>query len=59
MVQALAWCWHLVALHEATDALHQAMHPMLHHHICMAIKIASVWHVFLSPLILLLATTIG
>ncbi len=35
-------CGHLpdggiVALHEATDALHWAMHPTLHHHIRMAI----------------------
>jgi hypothetical protein len=32
---------HLVALHEATDALHWAMHLALHHRIRMAIKIAS------------------
>jgi hypothetical protein len=32
----------LVALHEATDALHWAMRPALHHRIHMAIKIASV-----------------
>jgi hypothetical protein len=30
-----------VSLHEATDALHQAMHPALYCRICMAIKIAS------------------
>jgi hypothetical protein len=33
---------HLVALHEATDALHCAMRHSLHHRICMAIKIASI-----------------
>ncbi len=44
--RALAQWWHLVALHEATDALHQAMRPTLHHRICMAFKIASVWRVF-------------
>jgi hypothetical protein len=44
--QALARWRHLVALHEATDALHQAMHPPLHRRIRMAIKIASVSHVF-------------
>jgi hypothetical protein len=41
-MQALARWQHLVALHEATDALHWAMHPALHHRIRMAIKIASV-----------------
>jgi hypothetical protein len=30
-----------VALHEATDALHQTMHPELYHRIRMAIKIGS------------------
>jgi hypothetical protein len=40
--RALARWQHLVALHEATDVLHQAMRPALHHRICMAIKIASV-----------------
>jgi hypothetical protein len=40
--QALAWWRHLVALHEATDALHRAMCPALHCHICMVIKIASI-----------------
>jgi hypothetical protein len=40
--RALAQWRHLVALHEATDALHPAMHPTLHHCICTAIKIASV-----------------
>jgi hypothetical protein len=42
MVQALAQWQHLVALHEATDVLHRAMHPALHHRICMAFDIASV-----------------
>jgi hypothetical protein len=37
---------HLVALHEAMDVLHQAMHPALHHHICMAFEIASIRRVF-------------
>ncbi len=32
----------LVALHEATDALHQAMRPVLHRRIRMAIEIFSV-----------------
>jgi hypothetical protein len=40
--QALARWWHLVALHEATDALHWAMHPASHRRIRMAIEIASV-----------------
>jgi hypothetical protein len=40
--RALAQWRHVVASHEAMDALHWAMHPALHHHICMAIKIASV-----------------
>jgi hypothetical protein len=39
---ALAQWQHLVALHEATDALHWAMHPTLHRRIRMAIEIASV-----------------
>jgi hypothetical protein len=38
--------WHLVALHEATDALYLAMHPALHHRICMAFEIASISRVF-------------
>jgi hypothetical protein len=41
-VQALAQWQHLVALHEATDALNWAMCPTLHHRIRMAIKITSV-----------------
>jgi hypothetical protein len=40
--RALAQWQHLVALHEATDAFHQAMHPTLHRRIRMAIEIASV-----------------
>ncbi len=39
---ALAQWWYLVALHEATDALHQAMRLALHHRIRMAIEITSV-----------------
>jgi hypothetical protein len=42
MARALARWWHLVALHEATDALHWAMRPALHHGIRMAFKIASI-----------------
>jgi hypothetical protein len=57
MAQALAQWQHLVALHEATDVLHQAMRPALHRRICMAIEIASVYMNFLSSLILLFATT--
>jgi hypothetical protein len=38
-VQALAQWWHLVALHEATDALHQAMCIVLYPPGGMAIKI--------------------
>jgi hypothetical protein len=38
---ALARWRHLVVLHEATDALHWAMHPALYRRIHMAIKIAS------------------
>jgi hypothetical protein len=40
--QALAQWRHLVALHEATDALHWVMRPALHCRIRMAIKIASI-----------------
>jgi hypothetical protein len=40
--QTLAQWQHLVALHEAMDALHWAMHPAMHQCICMAIKIASI-----------------
>jgi hypothetical protein len=43
---ALAQWRHLVALHEATDVLHQAMHPASHRRIRMAIEIASVCCVF-------------
>jgi hypothetical protein len=39
---ALARWRPLVALHEATDALHRAMHPASHHRIRMAFEIASV-----------------
>ncbi len=39
---ALARWQHLVALHEAMDAIHQAMHPGSHRRIRMAIKIVSV-----------------
>jgi hypothetical protein len=39
---ALAQWRHLVASHEATNAIHWAMRPALHRHIRMAIKIASV-----------------
>jgi hypothetical protein len=39
---ALAQWQHLVALHEATDALHRAMRPASHQRIRMAIEIASV-----------------
>ncbi len=42
MAWALAQWRHLVALHEATDALHWAMRPASHRRIRMAIKIASV-----------------
>jgi hypothetical protein len=40
--RALAQWRHLVASHEATDALYHAMRPALHRRICMAIEIASV-----------------
>ncbi len=40
--RALARWQHLVALHEATDALHRSMRPALHDRICMASKIASI-----------------
>jgi hypothetical protein len=40
-MQALTGWEHLVALHEATGALHWAMHPALHHRICKAINFAS------------------
>jgi hypothetical protein len=42
MAQALARWQHLVALHEATDALHWVMCPASHRRIRMAIEIASV-----------------
>jgi hypothetical protein len=41
-VRALAQWRHLVALHEAMDALHRAMRPASHRRIRMAIEIASV-----------------
>ncbi len=41
-VRALARWWHLVVLHEATNALHWVMRPASHHRICMAFDIASV-----------------
>jgi hypothetical protein len=44
--RALAQWQHLVALHEAMDALHWAMRLALHHRIRMTIEIASVWRVF-------------
>jgi hypothetical protein len=40
--RALTQWRHLVASHEAMDALHWSMRPALHHHICMAFEIASV-----------------
>jgi hypothetical protein len=40
--RALTQWQHLVALHETTDVLHWAMHPALHCHIGMAIKITSI-----------------
>jgi hypothetical protein len=40
--QALAQWRHLVALHEARDALHREMHPASHHRKCMAFEIASI-----------------
>jgi hypothetical protein len=40
--QARAQLQHLVASHEATDALYWAMRPALHRRIPMAIEIASV-----------------
>jgi hypothetical protein len=58
-VQTLAQWRHLVALHEAMDALHWVMRPASHHRICMAIKIASIDVYFLLLSILLLATTIS
>jgi hypothetical protein len=42
MAWALARWRHLVALHEATDALHQVMCPASHRCVRMAIKIASI-----------------
>jgi hypothetical protein len=45
-VRALTQWWYLVALHEATDALHRAMRPASHHRIRMAFEIASVRCVF-------------
>jgi hypothetical protein len=40
--RALAQWQHLVALHEAMDAIHQAMCPALHRRIRMAIKTTSI-----------------
>jgi hypothetical protein len=42
MALALTQWRHLVASHEATDALHWAMRPALHRRICMAIEFASI-----------------
>jgi hypothetical protein len=44
--QALTQWRHLVALHEATDALHRAMCPALYRCIRMAIEIASNFPAF-------------
>jgi hypothetical protein len=44
--QALTQWRHLVALHEATDVLHQGMHPALYRHIRMVIKITSTFPAF-------------
>jgi hypothetical protein len=41
MAQALAQWQHRVASSEALDVLHWAMHPALHHRICMVIEVAS------------------
>jgi hypothetical protein len=47
---ALARWRHLVASHEAMDAIHRAMHPASHCHIRIAIKIASVRRVFIAAI---------
>jgi hypothetical protein len=44
--RALTQWWHLVASHEAMDALYWAMRPASYHRILMAIEIASVRCVF-------------
>jgi hypothetical protein len=44
--QALDRWQHLVASHEATDALHRAMRLASHLRIRMAIKVTSIPHVF-------------
>ncbi len=59
LAQALAQWRHTVASSEARDVLHCAMHPAVHHHICMVFEIASVSHVLFVLIDLLLATTIG
>jgi hypothetical protein len=55
--QALARWRHPVASSEARDVLHRAMHPASHHHIRMAIEIASDLPAFFVVVDLLLPTT--
>ena len=49
---------HPEASSEAQNVLHWVMHPTLHHHNYMVIKIACVLCVFLLLLISMLATTV-
>jgi hypothetical protein len=57
--RALAQWRHLVALHEATDALHWTMRLASHHRIRMAFKLPAFDVYFLSSLILFLTTTMS
>jgi hypothetical protein len=59
MAWSLARWRHLVALHEATDAIHWAMRPALHRVSAWPLKLPAFNMYFLLPLISLLATTIN
>ncbi len=57
--QALTPWWHPVALSEALDVLHRAMHPALYSPIRMAIEVASNLPAFFVVVDLLSPTTIA
>ncbi len=57
--QTLAQWQHSVASSETLDVLNQAMHPALHQHIAMVIKIARNFPAFFASSILLLPITVA
>jgi hypothetical protein len=59
VAQPLPRWQHLVASHEATNVLHQAMHPKSYRLIHMAIEIASDLSAFFVVVYSLLPTTIA